>query len=554
MDTEGPNGRLQLKFTGGGRTPELIDPPADGRVLVIGRPSAAGPAPDIALQDPSVSRRHAELAFRDGAWSLQSVGKSGTLLGNELVPVGQWVQLRHGMVIQIGAFGLRVDLGQSGESRGFETIGFSDDSKSVRAVRVPKVDLERMAELRLSQLIAASDAIGGADRDEAIFEAVARVLVDSRDFERAAVVKAVPDGDAIRWETMSVAPPQAVAQGGSLSRTLLSAAREAKQMVQLEDDLRFRAAESMIGTNAAICAPLVSKRGASEYLLYADCRSGGRPSAAAIPFANLVAQLGGSALSSAVQRRLTGDLEQGREVQRRLMPKEDGRTGHIGWRLFSRAADGLVCGDFFSIIEAPDGRVVAVIGDVAGKGVGAGLVMAAFVTHLDGTLRVGLPIEQSMSGVNDYFARRPNFEVATGGFTTTIGIEVFPDGRCRGVDAGHSYAAIVRANGTAERMAFPNGSQATGWVEGTEYRADEFLLSSGDRIVLFSDGIPEQSDRSGNRLSPSYAEDPSAILGALQGSRDAAEDVERLRALLVRHAAGRPWEDDVTVASISYEP
>lgn len=502
MVTEFPAGRIRLKYLGQGREPEVFDPPADGRAIVLGRPSATGPAPDVAIQDPSVSRRHVELSFRDGAWMLQSVGKSGTIVDGALAVVGQWTQLRHGSVFQIGQFGFLVDLGKSNQSRGFETIGFSDDSASVRAVRVPTADLERMAELRLSQLAAASDLIAGADGSDSIFAAVARVLVESRDFERAAVVAAVVDDGSVRWETVAMSPPEAAAQGGTLSRTLLAAARDANAMVQLEDDLRFRAAESMIGTNAAICVPIVSKQGASGYMLYADCRSGGRPSTAAIPFANLVSRLAGSALVASEQRRMMGDLEQARVVQQRLMPKDIGRCGHVEWTLFSRAADTCVSGDFFSIIEAPDGRVVAVIGDVAGKGVGAGLVMAAAVTHLDGTVRVGVPIEQSMSGVSDYFARRQSFEVATAGFITALGVEIHPDGRCRGVDAGHSYAAIVRAAGVAERMDFPNGAFSTGWVEDASYAADEFRLEPGDRIVLFSDGIAEQTGRTGSGSLP----------------------------------------------------
>lgn len=549
-----PSGRIRLKWLGSGREPVELDAPAPGAVVVLGRPSASGPAPDVPLNDPSVSRRHAELSVRDGAWCMQGLGKAGTIIDGALAAAGVWVQLRHGAVIQVGPYGFQVDLGRAATSHAFETIGFADDADSVRAVRVPAAELERMAELRLSQLAAASDAIGGADSAESVLAAAARVLVESRDFERAAVVAAVEDGGEVRYETVAVAPDAAALQGGSLSRTLLGAARAAGQMVQMEDDLRFRAAESMIGTNAAVCAPVTSRQGVTKYLLYADCRSGGRPGSAAIPFANLVSRLAGSALVAVEQRRMMGDLEQARVVQQRLMPKEEGRCGHVSWSLFSRAADTCVSGDFFSIIEAPDGRVVAVIGDVAGKGVGAGLVMAAAVTHLDGTVRVGLPIERSMTGVSDYFARRQSFEVATAGFITALGVEVHPDGRCRAVDAGHSYAALVRADGTAEPMAFPNGAFSTGWVEGTEYSADEFRLGAGDRVVLFSDGIAEQTGRDGARLAASYAEDPSAVLAALRGSRGPEDDVRRLRELLVRHAAGRPWEDDVTVASIAYVP
>jgi serine phosphatase RsbU (regulator of sigma subunit) len=79
------------------------------------------------------------------------------------------------------------------------------------------------------------------------------------------------------------------------------------------------------------------------------------------------------------------------------------------------------------------------------------------------------------------------------------------------------------------------------------------VLEPGDRVVLFSDGVAEQPGAGGARLCANYAEEPDAIVGALRGSRSPEEDVERLRALLAGHAAGRPWEDDVTVASIRFE-
>jgi serine phosphatase RsbU (regulator of sigma subunit) len=272
-----------------------------------------------------------------------------------------------------------------------------------------------------------------------------------------------------------------------------------------------------------------------------------------VPFLNLVARLAGSAGAAAERRRLVVDLDQARLVQDRLMPAERGRLGHVSWCRFSRAADTRVSGDFFAIIEASDGRVAAALGDVAGKGAAAALAMASAVTHLDTSMRMGVPVEDAVSALSDFFARRQNFEVPTAGFITAIAIEIGPEGACRGVDAGHSYAALVRADGRAERLAFPSNDTFIGLVEGRRYAADGFVLEPGDRVVLFSDGVAEQPGAGGARLCANYAEEPDAIVGALRGSRSPEEDVERLRALLAGHAAGRPWEDDVTVASIRFE-
>jgi serine phosphatase RsbU (regulator of sigma subunit) len=308
----------------------------------------------------------------------------------------------------------------------------------------------------------------------------------------------------------------------------------------------------MAGVSAAFCAPIAASGSQPRHFVYADCR-GSRPAASAVPFLNLVAQLAGAAAAGAERRRLVGDLEQARLIQNRLMPDESGRRGHVSWHRFSRAADTRVSGDFFSVSEATDGRVAVALGDVAGKGAGAALVMAAAVTHLDNSIRLGVPVESAVSALSDFFARRPSFEVATAGFITSIAIEIHPDGTCRGVDAGHSYAVVVR-DGRAERLAFPSNETMMGMFEGIAYVADGFTLSAGDRIVLFSDGIAEQPDPEGRRLCPNFADDPGPVVDALAGSRSAEDDVDRLRALLASHAGARPWEDDVTVASITFAP
>jgi serine phosphatase RsbU (regulator of sigma subunit) len=91
-----------------------------------------------------------------------------------------------------------------------------------------------------------------------------------------------------------------------------------------------------------------------------------------------------------------------------------------------------------------------------------------------------------------------------------------------------------------------------GLFEGIRYAADGFTLAPGDRIVLFSDGVVEQPGTDGVRLCPNYSEEPGPLLASLEGSRAPDDDVERLRSLLAAHAGTRPWEDDVTIASIAF--
>lgn len=91
----------------------MLEVPAPGTAVVLGSPSASGPAPDVPLNDPSVSRRHAEFAVRDGAWCMQGLGKAGTIIDGAQAAAGAWVPLRHGAITQAGPYGSQVDLGHA---------------------------------------------------------------------------------------------------------------------------------------------------------------------------------------------------------------------------------------------------------------------------------------------------------------------------------------------------------------------------------------------------------------------------------------------------------
>lgn len=542
---------LRISFPGGARQSIEVLPPGDGAPVVFGRPTESGPAPDVPLPHPSVSRRHAEAAFRDGRWWLRSVGRAGTLVDQRPLPPGEWVPIAQGALVGIGPFLMKLGGGSSGAPAGVAPATIADDSALVRVQVVPAEMLERFAELRLSALLDASASIHGAGSATDVAEAAVAVAMGARDFERVAVVEERgPAGDPA-WHVLAAAAANEDSRRAPLSRTLLAAARRSGAAVQLDQDPSFRAAVSMIGTQSALCVPLAAGADGPPRFLYADCRSGASPGPAAIAFANLVARLGGSAIDAIERRALLADLGQARQIQRRLLPADRGACAHVEWALFARPADTRVSGDYFAIAEGRDGRVAAILGDVAGKGPAAGLVMAAMVTHFDLSVRTGLPVEDAVSSASEFLAARPSLEVAVAAFTTAIAIEIHPDGSCRGVDAAHSYAAIVRADGRAEQLAFPSSSTMIGSFAGIRFEADRFRLGPGDRIVLFSDGVAEQRDPAGRRLAAQYHEDPAAVLAALEGSTGPEQDVARLRALVERHADGAGWDDDVTIASIA---
>ena len=84
-------GPIRIELLGSGRAP-VDAKPEDGRTVSIGRP-VADAVPDVPLDAPSVSRKHAEVAFRDGRWRIRNLGKAGTLVDQAPLAEGQSVPL-----------------------------------------------------------------------------------------------------------------------------------------------------------------------------------------------------------------------------------------------------------------------------------------------------------------------------------------------------------------------------------------------------------------------------------------------------------------------------
>lgn len=547
MTPAGGNPRtIVLHFEGGGRAPASYAP-APGVVRSVGRDAGC----DLVLADRSVSRRHAELRSGGERWEIRNLGQGGTLLNGRAAEGDAWVVLAHGAMIAIGPYLLRVDLGDSLSTPGTAapfgaTIGFAEAAAG-RVAAVPAAALESLAELRLSALTDVATRLARSDDADAVERATVDALVAAGDFVRATIAeRRIADG-AASWSVRASAAAAGVDPAKPVSRTLLGAALDAGAMVRLEDDARFAAAESVMaaGTTDALAVPIGPA--GSGCVLVVDTSERAARRASAAPFVNVVARLATLALESVARRRLTAELADAHRAQERLLPGTSGARGCVRWSMSTRPG-WQVSGDLFAVLERPDGGAVVLLGDVAGKGAPAGLVMASTLAFTEAAVLEGAPIERVMQRVGTHIARGGgSLDAAVGAFVTVFAIEIQPDGACRAIDAGHSLAAVVHG-GVAELLAPEGGGPPLGVVPDFPYESGAFRLSPGDRIVLFSDGVSEQPNRAGAMLGH------EAPVAALRGSGGTQEDVDRLLAMLVQHAQGEAYADDVTVASIEFAP
>jgi phosphoserine phosphatase RsbU/P len=194
---------------------------------------------------------------------------------------------------------------------------------------------------------------------------------------------------------------------------------------------------------------------------------------------------------------LKSDLEVARQIQFGLLPFEPFARDGISIVSAMRPAN-TVGGDYFDVVELGQGRVAVVIGDVAGKGMPAALLMALLQGSLRTLLTAGLRGADVIAKLNAHlFTNIPSNRLVT-----LFYAELDPsNGRLSYVNAGHNPPCVVRPDGAIERL--PATGLALGVLAETEYGVSDVELSGGDRILLYTDGVTEAE----NTLGEEYGED-----------------------------------------------
>ena len=237
------------------------------------------------------------------------------------------------------------------------------------------------------------------------------------------------------------------------------------------------------------------------------------------------------------------DLNAAADAQRLLLPPQRGTIGAVTYAMIMRPGR-LVAGDLFGVIELDDGRVCAFLGDVSGKGAGAAIMMATTQSYIHAMFEHTTDIGTIMTRLNRHIADR-----STGQFVTMwIGIvKPDPDGKGADVefiDAGHGHWLITNHDTDASRPEY-SGSIVLGIDPDRKFTSESFRINANQRIVLFSDGIVEQS-------SPDSDEDYglSRAGAILRECTSHDEDVSALLNAVVDYAQSDQLHDDTTIASV----
>lgn len=194
--------------------------------------------------------------------------------------------------------------------------------------------------------------------------------------------------------------------------------------------------------------------------------------------------------------RVRQEMETARRTQERFLPKEIPQIAGLDlWGV--NVSSATVSGDYYDILDlGPSGPLVLVIADVAGKGMPAALLMSNVQAGLH-SQTAHLPFDPARTVRNLNVLVHRNVE--PGSFVTLfLGALEKESRRLHYVRAGHDHPILVRGDGRVETLTA--GGVFLGLLPEVPYESAEIDLGSGDVLCLYTDGVTEARDPSGEEF------------------------------------------------------
>jgi hypothetical protein len=243
-------------------------------------------------------------------------------------------------------------------------------------------------------------------------------------------------------------------------------------------------------------------------------------------FALLVFLVRRFSLARQEETRLSTEMEAARSIQSLLVPSAatSSTTRFAVESVYLPANE--VGGDFFQILPEPgDGSLMVVAGDVSGKGLPAGMLVALLVGAIRATAETTTEPLAMLEALNRRLVGRGDAKA------TCLALRIEADGSATLANAGHLPPYL---NGHPVEM---EGALPLGVIEDAEFSVMRFELNEQDRLVLMSDGIAEATDASGKLFG---FERVNELLSTAKSAAEVASAAQKFG-----------QEDDISVISVT---
>jgi serine phosphatase RsbU (regulator of sigma subunit) len=241
------------------------------------------------------------------------------------------------------------------------------------------------------------------------------------------------------------------------------------------------------------------------------------------------------------KRKLDEELAIAREIQQALLPAPERVLPFV-----RACSQNLPCrevgGDYFDYFEIEGGRLGFALGDVAGKGMPAALLTSVLQGIFSGQALLNLPLHSLISNVNKNIVKR-----GPGNRFVTLFFGILdPDGNLTYVNAGHNPPFVVGPDGSLRELT--EGGMVLGIFPEAEYQSDTVTLNPGDHLVLFTDGVVEALNTSGDE----FGEERLRKLLQAHATAPSSQILARIREAVASFSADTPQHDDITMMVMGY--
>lgn len=516
---------------------------------------------DICIPDAFASRLHAEIRQEpDGYWLHDLGSANGTRLNG--LQVKEPEKLSDGYEIRIGENLIVFREVKAENERASVLVQGGTDSLDPTAT-ISFSFKQRTTDLLDAQVTSRNDllaliskvgiALLSAEGLEDTFNQVANLVFDAVPAQRCVIMlKDVATEGGVKIATARMRGQDEPLAEVRISRTVMDEVLEKRNAVLTADaqhDPRFATQTMMLlGIRSVLAVPL-SVDGSEVFgLVYAD--SPMEEVSFREEHLNILTTLASVAairvenarlIEARIEReRLERELALATEIQQRFQPSSPPVVEGFDFQGVSFSCYE-IGGDYYDFIERPSAKMLIALGDVSGKGTAAALLMSSVHAAVHAQVAADQPLRNIPSRINKYLAEN----TPSNRFVTLFMGELDPaSGSLEYVNAGHNPPMIVRADGGTLELA--SGGLPLGLLPNSAYEAGDVTLGPGDALVIYSDGVTEAVNVSGEEFG---VERLSAVLRE-SVAENASAIRDRIESALSAFTTTAPASDDITLVIV----
>ncbi|MGI9054729.1 MAG: SpoIIE family protein phosphatase [Pyrinomonadaceae bacterium] len=517
---------------------------------------------DLCIPDAFASRLHAEVRKEGDSYWLQDLGSANGTRYNGAV-VSMPIPLTSGGKIQIGETVLVFEDERFDDKKNATLIAENtealDPSKTIALTRekMPTAEILESQFSSRTELLGIISKVGVALLSskglEDTLNQVASLVFETVPAERCMIMLRDEDeNDGVKILVARVRGKDEKIEEVRISRTVMDEVLKNGKSVLTSDaqhDPRYASQTmALLGIRSVLAVPLSVQEQEVFGIVYADSPTYEATfteehlnilttlaSVASIRIEN--AQL----MEERIHReRMERELELATEIQQRLQPSAPPVIEGYEFQGISFSCYE-IGGDYYDFINRHDGKMLIALGDVSGKGTAAALLMSSVHAAIHAQVAAKHSLLDTVTSVNQYLAEN----TPTNRFVTLFIAELDPEtGKIGYINAGHNPPLIGRNDGSVEQLG--SGGFPLGIMPSAEYELGETYLKGDEALIIYSDGVSEAADLSGEEFGMERLTE--VITKNLHRSASGMRD--KIESSLSNFIQSAPAGDDITMVIV----